>query len=71
MARARFLFDSIESAAHGLETVLLDARKTKEFYFFSGTSADQILKSGLILEGEIESISTKLRNITGSDIFVE
>jgi len=71
MTRARFVFDSLESAAHGLETVLLDARETAKTYFFSGASADQILKSGLILEGDIASVSKKLNKITGSDIFME
>lgn len=71
MKRARFVFDSLESAAHGLETVLVDARETAKFYFFSGTSADQILKSGLILEGEIDSVTKKLNKIEGSDIFTE
>ena len=71
MTRARFLFDSLQSAARGLETVLVDARVTPYYYEFSGASADQILKSGLILEGDIVEVSEKLNNLEGSAIFVE
>ncbi len=71
MTRARFLFDSLQSAALGLETVLVDARATPKYYEFSGVSADQILKSGLILEGDIIEVSEKLKNLDGSAIFVE
>ena len=69
--RVRYMFDSLESAAEGLETVLVDARKTKAKYQFAGISADQILKSGLILEGDIQKIDKKLHELDGSAKFVE
>lgn len=65
------MFDSLESAAEGLETVLTDARKTKFSYSFAGISADQILKSGLILEGEVTEVAEKLQDLEGSAIFIE
>ncbi len=71
MTRVRCMFDSIESAAQGLVTVLEDARKTKYFYTFAGISADQILKSGLVIEGDVEEITEKLQDLDGSAIFVE
>lgn len=71
MTRARVLFDSLHSAATGLETVLTDARQSEVFYTFAGISAEQILKSGLILEGEIGVVSEKLKDLEGSAIFVE
>ena len=69
--RVRYMFDSLESAAAGLQTVLTDARKTKLFYSFAGVSADQILKSGLILEGDIEQVSSELDKLAGAAQFVE
>jgi hypothetical protein len=69
--RARFIFDSLESAAYGLETVLVDARETKSEYLFAGLSASQILKSGLILEGDITEIVEKLKIIDGALEFAE
>lgn len=71
MTRCRFIFDSLKAAATGLEIVLVDARKTTKSYAFAGVSADQILKSGLILEGEIVEVVEKLKNIEGSLEFVE
>lgn len=71
MTRARFLFDSLQSAAMGLETLLVDARETPKYYEFAGISAEQILKSGLILEGDILEVAEKLKNVEGSAIFVE
>lgn len=65
------MFDSLESAAEGLETVLTDARMTKFSYSFAGISADQILKSGLILEGEVTEVTEKLQDLEGSAIFIE
>lgn len=71
MTRVRCMFDSLEAAAEGLATVLLDARQTKFSYSFAGISADQILKSGLILEGDVSEVTEKLQDLEGSAIFVE
>lgn len=71
MTRTRFIFDTLESAAYGLETVLTDARMTDKLYGFSGVSASQILKSGLILEGDIKEVVNKIKNIDGSYAVVE
>lgn len=71
MTRCRFIFDSLEAAAQSLELVLLDARKSKKDYSFAGLSAGQILKSGLILEGDIVDVANKLKTVDGSVLFVE
>lgn len=71
MTRCRFIFDSLESAALGLETLLLDARKTKKDYIFSGLSAEQLVKSGLILEGDIVDVAAKIKKLEGTVQFVE
>lgn len=71
MTRVRFMFDNLKSAASGLEVVLTDARETEYFYTFAGISAEQILKSGLIVEGDIEEVADKLKNLEGSAIFEE
>jgi hypothetical protein len=65
------MFDTLEAAADGLATVLTDARETDKYYTFAGISAEQILKSGLILEGDLEEVVDKLQNLEGSAIFVE
>lgn len=62
---ARFYFDTLQAAAAGLLTVLLDARETEKFYRFGGLSAPSLLRSGLLLEGDIEEISAKLEDLTG------
>lgn len=71
MTRVRFMFDTLKSAASGLEVVLTDARTTEHTYKFAGIGADQILKSGLIIEGEISEVTEKLKNLKGSAIFEE
>jgi hypothetical protein len=63
---ARFYFDTLGSAAEGLLTVLIDARRTDKVYRFGGLSADEILLSGMLIEGQIETISAKLEKIPGA-----
>lgn len=62
----RYLFDSIGSAAEALDTVLGDARKTTDFYTFGGLTAQSVLTSGLLLEGQLEGITPKLDKIAGA-----
>lgn len=62
---SRFFFDSLSAAAKGLLTVVLDARETPHFYRFGGLSAKQVLASGLLLEGQIESIADRLEQLPG------
>lgn len=63
---SRFFFDSLQSATEGLLLVLLDARTTDSQYQFSGLSAKQILVSGLLLEGEIFLVASKLEEVPGA-----
>lgn len=70
MTRARFLFDTLEAAASGLELVLKDARETDKTYSIAGISADHILRSGLILEGDIMEVVSKVSKVNGSAKFV-
>lgn len=62
----RFYFESLETAALGLLTVLEDARVTTATYSFGSLSADQVLASGLILVGDIEEVVSKLDSISGA-----
>lgn len=66
MANEIIYFDSYESAAAGLLTVLLDARKTKKKYSFGGLSATTVFNSGLHLDGDIEDVLVKVKNLPGS-----
>lgn len=63
---ARFYFDSIETAARALILVLEDARVTTAKYGFGTLSADQVLASGLLLVGDIESIASRLERLDGA-----
>lgn len=63
---ARYLFDGLVPAAEALELVLLDARKTASKYRFGGLTAQQVLQSGLLLEGELDTILPKLDTIPGA-----
>lgn len=46
--------------------VLEDARKTDSKYQFGSLSAAQILVSGLHLEGDIETVASKLEEVPGA-----
>lgn len=63
---ARYLFDSLGSAADGLITVLKDARDSKLQYSFGGLSAQEILSSGLVLQGDLSEVAPKLDAIVGA-----
>lgn len=63
---SRFFFDSLSAAAQGLLTVVLDARETPHFYSFGSLSAKQVLKSGLLLEGQIDAIAYRLEQVPGT-----
>lgn len=60
---SRFYFDSIDTAAQALLTVLEDARETERYYSFGSLTASQILSSGLLLTGEIDEVVAKLEQI--------
>lgn len=62
----RFYFDGLDAAAQALLTVILHARDTEDEYRFGGLSAEAILTSGLILEGQIEEVASKVEKIAGS-----
>jgi hypothetical protein len=63
---SRIFFDNLEAAANGLIAVLEDARVCTEYYKFGGLSAQQILASGLRLEGEIDHIVAVLDGMPGT-----
>lgn len=54
----RFFFSSLEDAAQALLTVLEDAETTKAEYVIGGLSAKTVLSSGLLLQGDIEQVSS-------------
>lgn len=62
-----FRFDSLESAALGLTTVLQHARKTNDFYVFGPLSAPTVLSAGLTVTGQLDSLSSELDKIPGTD----
>lgn len=66
MATSRWLFDSLEAAAAGLIVVLQNARQTSSRYTIEGLSADEALKSGVVLSGEIEEVNRKLDTVPGA-----
>lgn len=71
MNQAQCFFDSLGSAARGLEVLLIDARSTSRFYEFEGMSAQQLFNSGLILRGDIEEVCDKLEQVTGAAVYRE
>lgn len=54
--RATVHFDSILGATEALIIVLIHARNADSFFRFSGTSAEKIIQSGLILEGDFSAV---------------
>lgn len=67
MARSRFFFDSLQSAALGLIALLEHARNNKEVDFrFGPTSAPAILENGLWLDGQIDDLADTLEEISGA-----
>lgn len=61
-----FFFDNLENSTKALLEILQDARITDSSYRFSGLTAQDILLSGVRLEGEIEDIAEKLEAIPGA-----
>lgn len=67
MARARFLFDSLASAALGLIEVLEYARAHEDKDFrFGPTKAASVLESGLWIDGDILELSDSLDEVSGA-----
>lgn len=66
MATTRWVFDSLEAAASGLIVVLEHARTTSSRYTIEGLSADEALKSGVVLTGEIDGVNTKMSVVPGA-----
>lgn len=62
---ASLYFDSQEAATMALLAILLDAKKTDKIYSFGPLSAEQILASGLRIEGDIAVILKMLEKIPG------
>jgi hypothetical protein len=67
MATSRWIFDSLEAAASGLIVILEDARKTHSRYTIEGLSAEQALKSGVVLSGEIDAVNLAMSRVAGAD----
>jgi hypothetical protein len=61
----RFYFDDLLAATTGLLTVLVDARTTHSSYSFGGLSPQEILVSGMLIQGDIETIAAELEKIPG------
>lgn len=66
MKHATFYFDSLEAATETFLTVLIEARVADSVFEFSGQSAEQLFRSGLRLEGEIETLVAKIDKIAGA-----
>ncbi len=62
----RFTFLTYLGAAEALLATLEDARKTDKSYRITGLSPENIVVSGLVLEGEIDEISEILSSISGA-----
>lgn len=62
----RFTFSNLLGAAQALAVVLEDALSTTHSYRFTGLSPDRILKSGLLLEGDVDDIVRRIEGIEGS-----
>ena len=62
----RYTFGSMLGAAQALLTVLTDARTTERVYRFTGLSPAKILRSGLVLEGDVADISEQVSRIAGA-----
>lgn len=58
----------MEAAATVLLAVLTDARKTKHDYRFGPLSAQTILASGLLVEGEIDDVHTLISRYPGLEV---
>ena len=67
MARARFLFDSLPSAAEGLIMVLEYAREHEDADFrFGPVRARSVLDSGLWIDGTFGTLSDSLEQVSGA-----
>jgi hypothetical protein len=60
-----FYFDSIESATEALLLVFIEARLADSVFRFSGLTAEQLFRSGLRLDGDIETVARKIDQIAG------
>lgn len=61
-----FTFTSLRAAAEALLVVLEDARDTDRQYAFTGLTPGRILKDGLVLQGEVVDITTRVGLIAGA-----
>lgn len=61
----RITCDSYLSAASALLLVFQDARVTRRTYRFTGLSPRSVLRSGLLLEGEVADILNSIKRIDG------
>lgn len=61
----RFTFSSLLGAAQALLMVLEDARLTTKVYRFTGLTPDRVLKTGLLLEGDVGDITRRIEGIDG------
>lgn len=61
----RFHFDSLLGATRGLIAVLVDAATSEREYRFTGLSPASILRSGLVLEGDVADLLQSIESIKG------
>lgn len=57
----RLFFSSLEEAAQALLTVIEDAEVTTAYYDIGGLSAQTVLSSGLLLQGDIQAVLAKVQ----------
>lgn len=62
----RFTFPTMLAAAQALLMVLNDARTTERVYRFTGLSPAKILRSGLVLEGDVADTVKQVERIAGA-----
>lgn len=64
-ASVRFSFDSYMGAVEALLLVVEDARTTYKFYTFKGLTPGSVLRNGLLLEGQVDDIVSRIERIHG------
>ena len=67
----RIMFDSLVAAATGLRETLKYARTCKEVFTFGPLTAQQILASGLHLQGRTNKIRAILEDVPGATWYAD
>lgn len=66
MKTVTFYFDSVAAATEALLLVFIEARLSDSVFRFSGLTAEQLFRSGLRLEGDVDTVASKIDSIEGT-----